>query len=1019
MALNPVVVGDTVRIRFTGTSTVAATTNLDIATSSSYGGTIVTTRTIAANSSADLAYVDQSLGQSVARTYYCRMTNTAVTTTYASTSRAVTTGVNPSSFSVSTNDSSKVLISWSAASGSVTNYGIYSSTSSTTPGSGVAETYTASTTSYSDTTIPQGQSRYYWVRAQNDTTVNGVSTRTNASWVYAGQGTRPSPPPAPSAPTYLSATTYGSNYIYLSWGGASGTITEYGVWWNSSISGTPSSSSTPDFTTTNTYLTDNNGGNGWPYGLTRYYWVRAQNSGSYSAWYPVTNGIKGSTLFVLSFSSNYSGGPTVSDVTYQSDASTLTLASAPSRTGYSFNGWYTASTGGTRVGGSSESISIPSSSGLTYYAQWSISPPSQAYSPTLYGTAQSGSSLSVSSGGYYSGTYVSTLIARNLDGIFTNGTTAPTTVGTSYTVTNSDASSPPYYYAAVDKVTAADGVTNYYFFSSAIVSKLVVYFDAQGGSSPNPIAYIANSSSPNSITLPYTSRSDYTFNGWYTAATGGTRVGGAGDPHTPPTSIANSSTYTLYAQWTSLPPVQYSNPSISGTGITQTSLTVTSGSYSRYNTNVPITTSIAFSTSQTFTGDMATKSTSPYTVSDFDASYVPYYFAAKDTVLGLDGITYYYYSTPIISKLKVSFNSNGGTSVADISYIAASPANSITLPNTTRVGYIFNGWNDGTTTRAAGTPYTPPTGNSITLNAQWTAKPQAQYYFDGDSPTFITYTDSGLQYDGDTIYLPSATKTGYSFIGWYTQAGGAGSFIGFQGSAFTVDVITYPTQTTFYAYWQPTAYTVTFDPQGGNVSPTSKSINYNAVYGTLPTPTRSGYSFNGWFTGPTGGTQVFASTQYTTASNTTLYAQWTVSLPVFSDQSITTTAILNKDINTNIDYEVTAAPVQSYSIIYSGSGLDPTTWMTITKDPNSNKGFLAGKPTQIGSYTFLIRASNGGTNTTDSSLITMVVSPAGMRFSGATATKLSTAKRFDGNNWVNLKIMRRFDGTTWQDIGNI
>ena len=50
-------------------------------------------------------------------------------------------------------------------------------------------------------------------------------------------------------------------------------------------------------------------------------------------------------------------------------------------------------------------------------------------------------------------------------------------------------------------------------------------------------------------------------------------------------------------------------------------------------------------------------------------------------------------------------------------------------------------------------------------------------------------------------------------------------------------------------------------------------MQYGAAYGALPTPSASGYRFLGWFTHPTGGSQV---SQYSTmgACNTTLYAHW-------------------------------------------------------------------------------------------------------------------------------------------------
>lgn len=307
-----------------------------------------------------------------------------------------------------------------------------------------------------------------------------------------------------------------------------------------------------------------------------------------------------------------------------------------------------------------------------------------------------------------------------------------------------------------------------------------------------------------------------------------------------------------------------------------------------------------------------------------------------------------------------------------------------------------------------------PSGNGVSGTR---IMPQSRYYFDGQSADYLSYSDSGLYNDGSTIYLPSASRTGYTFGGWWTQPGSGGTFIGSMGGAFTVG--SYASGTTFYAYWYATTYTLNYDANGGSVSPSSKTVTYNSTYGTLPTPTRTGYSFNGWFTATTGGTQVTSSTTYTTASDSTIFAQWTASIPVFSDQTITTTGVLNKNINTNIDYTVAASPVTSFAIVYSGTGLDPTSWLTISKESGTNNGILAGKPTQVGTYTFIVRATNSGGGDTDSSLITLVVSPAGKRFTSSGTTQLSVARRFDGTSWVSLKVMRRFDGTTWQDIGNI
>ena len=70
-------------------------------------------------------------------------------------------------------------------------------------------------------------------------------------------------------------------------------------------------------------------------------------------------------------------------------------------------------------------------------------------------------------------------------------------------------------------------------------------------------------------------------------------------------------------------------------------------------------------------------------------------------------------------------------------------------------------------------------------------------------------------------------------------------------------------------------YTVTFNPNGGTVGTPSKSVSKGTVYGELPTPSRNGYNFDGWYTSAVGGTKVTASTIFNQSNSQTLYAQWT------------------------------------------------------------------------------------------------------------------------------------------------
>ena len=71
-----------------------------------------------------------------------------------------------------------------------------------------------------------------------------------------------------------------------------------------------------------------------------------------------------------------------------------------------------------------------------------------------------------------------------------------------------------------------------------------------------------------------------------------------------------------------------------------------------------------------------------------------------------------------------------------------------------------------------------------------------------------------------------------------------------------------------------TVATLYYNANGGSVSSGSKMCSIGGTYGTLPTPTRTGYRFSGWYTSASGGNQVSSSTKMG-SSNTTIYAHWT------------------------------------------------------------------------------------------------------------------------------------------------
>ncbi len=70
-------------------------------------------------------------------------------------------------------------------------------------------------------------------------------------------------------------------------------------------------------------------------------------------------------------------------------------------------------------------------------------------------------------------------------------------------------------------------------------------------------------------------------------------------------------------------------------------------------------------------------------------------------------------------------------------------------------------------------------------------------------------------------------------------------------------------------------YTVTFQPEGGTLELTQKTVTYGEIYDVLPVPIKAGYRFDGWYTEAIGGELIKADTQYTTIGNQSLYAHWT------------------------------------------------------------------------------------------------------------------------------------------------
>jgi uncharacterized repeat protein (TIGR02543 family) len=163
-------------------------------------------------------------------------------------------------------------------------------------------------------------------------------------------------------------------------------------------------------------------------------------------------------------------------------------------------------------------------------------------------------------------------------------------------------------------------------------------------------------------------------------------------------------------------------------------------------------------------------------------------------------------------------------------------------------------------------PYTPP------------KPPVVKYAVSFDAQGGSAAASQSVVKGGKATKPANPTRGGYTFAGWSSDKAGSKPYD--FNAAVSANL-------TLYAQWKaaskPTpAYTVSFDANGGrfaNGSSTQKvSVKQGAKYALAAAPSRSGYTFSGWFTAKTGGSVVTGSP--TATGSRTLYAQWKAVPPV-------------------------------------------------------------------------------------------------------------------------------------------
>ncbi|CAN2216067.1 Listeria/Bacterioides repeat [Candidatus Nanopelagicaceae bacterium] len=534
------------------------------------------------------------------------------------------------------------------------------------------------------------------------------------------------------------------------------------------------------------------------------------------------------TVYVVSY--NGGGGSDTSPSTY-SIGDSITLPANPTKSGYTFSGWFTGSTGGSAL---TSPYAMPGTGNTTLFAQWSAI----GYTVTYNGNSSDGGTVPTNGNTYTIGTSVPVV----------GNTGALTRAGYTFAGWTEASNGTGTVLVSGGSITA--GASNITFYAKWTPVAYSVTYSTAGstsGSAPtdsnsynigNTVSVAAN------VSLVKTG---YTFTGWTVASDGSGTVLNSGNAIT----IATSNV-TLYPKWSANTyNVIFDSNGASGAA-SKTSDTYTSGG------------------SEVTLATVGTMAKTGYQFAGWATSTNG--TALSGTFTTAISVTLYALWTAI--PYTVTYNANGGSTTPTQSSLTMGQsftlASAITKPNgSSGEVYAFVGWSNGSSTFQPGYTYTVGTSN-ISLAAVWVRVFEVSYALNGS-------TDSApsnlLKNDGDHITTAAApTRTGYEFAGWKDQSGQI-----FQAG---VDYVVGLQHYLLYAQWNAINYTITYAAAGGSTTPIQGALNYGQTFNLASAISRTGYSFNGWSNGTTtygAGASILVGT-----SNLTFTAQWTADVYTIS-----------------------------------------------------------------------------------------------------------------------------------------
>lgn len=209
-------------------------------------------------------------------------------------------------------------------------------------------------------------------------------------------------------------------------------------------------------------------------------------------------------------------------------------------------------------------------------------------------------------------------------------------------------------------------------------------------------------------------------------------------------------------------------------------------------------------------------------------------------------------------KYNITFDPNGGR-VSETEQ-TVSYDSSYKLPIPVREGYTFISWVDSNNNSVYDGKWTKLT--NLELTAKWKANTYDISYqlnggnVSGNKP--VKYTV------GDNISIANPYKTGYEFTGWTVNDETT------KEKDYVIDSTMYG-DLTLVANYKANEYMVTLDSNGGNCESEVLKVTYDKNY-TLPTPTKLGYTFEGWYNGST----KVSSGTWNRTSSLDLKARWSI-----------------------------------------------------------------------------------------------------------------------------------------------